>query len=131
MANVEEEASALAAAIQTPMRGSLLSSAEMTEETGYKGNDAEFEIGSSSPLEDPELVGPEAAADARARRIYMTKCSNESEALRQENKTWDFFLAQMSDWNERERSWEQFRKEVGSSRVLGRRTGLKGKLNVG
>ena len=76
-----------------------------------------------SPLEDPDLVGAEAAARARAARLYMRRCGDE-EALRQEMKSWDFMLGQMGDWRERERSWEQFRREVGRSRVLGRRIGL-------
>ena len=75
-----------------------------------------------SPQEDPDLVGHEAAARARQTRLYMQRCGDE-EALRQEKKTWDFMLGQMNDWRERERSWEQFRREVGRSRVLGRRGG--------
>ena len=89
--------------------------------------DEDDEEGSVNPLEDPDLVGHEAAATAKAQRLYMRRC-NEEEALRQEKKTWDFMLAQMADWKEREKSWEKFRKEVGRSRLLGRRTGLRGSV---
>ena len=71
------------------------------------------------PLEDPELVGTVAATAARERRLYMEKCSSEREALRQENKSWDFMLGQMSDWQERERSWEGFKKNVEGRKLLG------------
>ncbi len=80
------------------------------------------------PLEDPDLVGPEAAERARVQRLYMQTCKEE-EALRLESKTWDFMLSQMGDWKEREKSWEKFRKEVGRSRLLGRRTGLRGSVS--
>ncbi|PGH16658.1 hypothetical protein AJ79_01530 [Helicocarpus griseus UAMH5409] len=30
----------------------------------------------------------------------------------QESKTWDFMLAQMADWEERERSWKKFKDEM-------------------
>ena len=72
-----------------------------------------------SPLEDPELVGTAAASAARERRLYMTKCINGREALRQENKTWDFMLGQMADWTERERSWDGFKKNVEGRKLLG------------
>ena len=66
------------------------------------------------PLEDPDLVGVEAANVARERRLYMAKCKDE-EALRQESKSWDFMLAQMADWQSRERSWERFQRERKNS----------------
>lgn len=58
----------------------------------------------------------------------------EDEALRaQEAKTWDFMLAQMADWEERERSWKKFKEEAekkvdaGVFRGQGLRLGLGGK----
>ncbi|MCJ1312226.1 hypothetical protein MMC25_005900 [Agyrium rufum] len=77
-----------------------------------------------NPREDPALVGHAAAREARERRLYLENHDREQAALNQESKTWDFMLSQMADWNERERSWEKFRKEVGRSRILGRRLGL-------
>ncbi|MCJ1464492.1 hypothetical protein MMC07_003105 [Pseudocyphellaria aurata] len=69
-----------------------------------------------SPLEDPELVGPEAAAHATARR----RCAEEQALLlKEEQQSWDFMLAQMADWKERERSWEGFRRGVQEKRFLG------------
>ena len=73
------------------------------------------------PLEDPDLVGPTAARQARERRLYLAKHEREQAAMRQEAKSWDFMLAQMADWKEREKSWDNFRREVGRTRVLGRR----------
>ncbi len=90
--------------------------------------DNEEDATGAYPLEDPDLVGPEAAARARVQRLYMQTCKEE-EALRLESKTWDFMLSQMGDWKEREKSWEKFRKEVGRSRLLGRRTGLRGSVS--
>ncbi|KAL9117502.1 MAG: hypothetical protein Q9187_005961 [Circinaria calcarea] len=76
------------------------------------------------PHEDPVLVGPHAAQQARERRLYLEKHESEQLVLRQENKSWDFMLSQMTDWRERERSWENFRRDVGRTRMLGRRLGL-------
>jgi mannitol-1-phosphate 5-dehydrogenase len=46
-------------------------------------------------------------------------------ALRaQESKTWDFMLAQMADWEERERSWKKFRDDVDKKSGIGVKTGL-------
>ncbi|MCJ1238659.1 hypothetical protein MMC14_006650 [Varicellaria rhodocarpa] len=75
---------------------------------------AEAEIHSATrfPLEDPDLVGPLAAKQARDRRLYLEKHANEQAAMNQESKTWDFMLSQMADWGERERSWEGFRRDV-------------------
>jgi hypothetical protein len=87
-----------------------------------------------SPLEDPHLVGEVAAARAKASRIYMAKelaaarkIQAEDMMLRQEIRTWDFMIAQMTDWEERERSWKNFRTEVGRTKLLGKRLGLRGR----
>ena len=81
-----------------------------------------------SPLEDPQLVGEEAAARARDQRLYRERCLRGEEALRNENKGWDFMMAQMADWEERERSWMRFRESV---RGPGRRTMLARRIGVG
>ncbi|OCL03115.1 hypothetical protein AOQ84DRAFT_160209 [Glonium stellatum] len=77
------------------------------------------------PLEDPYLVGEEAAGRARAQRIYREMCLRGDEAVRYEGKAWEFMLAQMTDWEERERSWGRFREQVGRTKLLGRRIGLR------
>jgi hypothetical protein len=41
-----------------------------------------------------------------------TACQGADEALKQEAKTWDFMIVQMSDWKRREQSWKKFRDEV-------------------
>ena len=74
-------------------------------------------------LEDPQLVGEEAAAanrKARDRREGM-------EVLEREDMRWDWLLAQMSDWDERERCWNNFRREVegGTRAKLARRLGKR------
>ena len=70
------------------------------------------------PHEDPDLVGPAAATAARERRLYLQGCAREErarrerDALRREDASWNFMLAQMADWAARERSWEEFRRSV-------------------
>lgn len=78
-----------------------------------------------SPFEDPSLVGEEAAQRARAQRLYREKCRRGEEALRHESKAWDFMLAQMADWEERQRSWGQFKTQVKRTKLLSRRIGLR------
>jgi len=83
----------------------------------------------NNPMEDPALVGEIAAARAKEQRIYRENCMRDSrEALRYESKSWDFMLAQMVDWDEREQSWNKFRKEVsgGRRKMLARRIGFRG-----
>jgi len=74
--------------------------------------------------EDPYLVGEEAARIAKEERLRR---ENGWGVLEREDKRWDWLLAQMSDWEERDRSWKKFRKEVeeGKRGKLARRMGLK------
>lgn len=91
------------------------------------------------PLEDEELVGKEAAEQARQERLGWGR-----EVLIREDKRWDWLLGkfcysgnirnpsqhhtdQMKDWEEREKSWNKFRMEVeqGKRGKLARRLGLK------
>lgn len=81
-----------------------------------------------SPLEDPTLVGEVAAARAKSSRLYRENAMRDPlEALRNENKKWDFMLAQMKDWDEREQSWNNFRRDLNGGRrlKLARRIGFK------
>jgi len=73
--------------------------------------------------EDPELVGEEAARVAREERLRR---ENGWEVLEREDRRWDWLLAQMSDWEERDRSWKRYRREVeeGKRGKLARRLGL-------
>jgi len=48
-----------------------------------------------------------------------------SEGLDYESAGWDFFLRQMADWEDREKSWRAFREGRGSR---GMRKKLFGKL---
>ncbi|KAK7543096.1 hypothetical protein IWX49DRAFT_595600 [Phyllosticta citricarpa] len=68
----------------------------------------------SFPLEDPSLVGEAAARRARQQRLYREACRRHEHAERvaAEGRAWDFLLAQMTDWDDRERSWGAFRREV-------------------
>jgi hypothetical protein len=82
-----------------------------------------------NPMEDPALVGETAAARAKEQRLYRENCMRDSrEALKYESKSWDFMLAQMVDWDEREQSWNRFRTEVagGRRKMLARRIGFRG-----
>lgn len=98
-------------------------SASTTTLTAYP-----VQVGSSSepinPLEDPYLVGEEAAGRARAARVYREMCLRGEETTRYESRSWDFMWGQMSDWDERQKSWTSFRKRVGQTKLLGRRLGL-------
>ena len=78
----------------------------------------------SFPLEDPALVGPEAAAHATARRLYLERCAEEEALMKEEQKGWDFMVGQMADWREREKSWEGFRKGFQEKRFLGGMGGM-------
>ncbi|KAF2423772.1 hypothetical protein EJ08DRAFT_700889 [Tothia fuscella] len=80
------------------------------------------------PREDPELVGEMAAQRAKEQRLYREKCKNDPKAaLSYESKGWDFMLAQMKDWEEREQSWSNFRNDIagGRRKMLARRIGWK------
>ncbi|KAE8454479.1 hypothetical protein EG329_000102 [Mollisiaceae sp. DMI_Dod_QoI] len=75
--------------------------------------------------EDPYLVGEQAAEENRQERL---KRENGWGVLEKEDKRWDWLIAQMSDWEERDKSWKKFRKEVeGAKRgKLAKRLGLRG-----
>jgi hypothetical protein len=77
------------------------------------------------PLEDPHLVGEEAAARARRERLAR---ENGDDVLIREDRRWDFFLAQMSDWEERERTWNKFRRETELKQSRGRMGGIGRRL---
>ncbi|SPJ80128.1 uncharacterized protein FTOL_08520 [Fusarium torulosum] len=74
------------------------------------------------PLEDPYLVGEEAAA--RTRRERLARESGEDILIR-EDRQWDWFLARMKDSDERQRSLTGYRREAeaGSRKKLFRRMG--------
>ncbi|PSN69166.1 hypothetical protein BS50DRAFT_334621 [Corynespora cassiicola Philippines] len=87
------------------------------------------QVGSSSepvsPLEDPYLVGEDAARRARTARVYREMCLRETETNRHESRSWDFMYGQMADWEDRDKSWRGFRHRVGQTKLLGRRLGLR------
>jgi len=60
-------------------------------------------------LEDPYLVGEEAAAEARRERLLR---ENGDDILIREDKHWDWLLAQMESWDAREKSWQKYHREV-------------------
>ncbi|KAK2592281.1 hypothetical protein QQS21_010034 [Conoideocrella luteorostrata] len=61
------------------------------------------------PLEDPYLVGEVAAAQARRERLLR---ETGEDILVREDRQWDWLLAQMTKWDERERSWARFRRDA-------------------
>ncbi|KAI1161510.1 hypothetical protein F5B18DRAFT_653571 [Nemania serpens] len=75
-------------------------------------------------LEDPYLVGEEAAARARNERLAR---KYEDDILILEDRRWDRWLAQMRDVEERKRNWNTFRtnvdREMNNRRRLTRRFG--------
>ncbi|KAM5346540.1 hypothetical protein ACJ41O_009545 [Fusarium nematophilum] len=74
------------------------------------------------PLEDPYLVGEEAASRARQERLAR---ESGDDILIREDRQWDWFLARMKDSDERERNWTRLRREtdMGSRKKLLRRIG--------
>lgn len=74
-------------------------------------------------MEDPELVGEEAAERNRKER---ERRENGWGVLEKEDKRWDWLLAQMSDWEERDKSWKKFRQELegGKRGKLAKRLGM-------
>ncbi|TAQ83135.1 hypothetical protein B7494_g8541 [Chlorociboria aeruginascens] len=74
-------------------------------------------------IEDPHLVGQEVADRNREERLRR---ENGWAVLEEEDKRWDWLLAQMSDWEERDKSWKKFRKELegGKRARLARRLGM-------
>lgn len=74
-------------------------------------------------LEDPHLVGEEAAERNRQERLRREKGN---EVLEVEDRRWDWLLVQMSDWEERDKSWKKFRRELegGNRAKLARRLGV-------
>jgi hypothetical protein len=76
----------------------------------------ELPLKRTSPASPSREVDP--VLEARARR------ERDEEALREENKAWEFMLGQMKDWEERERSWKKFREGLEGKR----KAGLGGRL---
>ncbi|KAK7734741.1 hypothetical protein SLS53_007847 [Cytospora paraplurivora] len=85
---------------------------ERVNEDGGSGSVTPSSDGILRPLEDPYLVGEVAAA--RARRERMAR-ENDEEVLHNEDRRWDWFLAQTQDWEERNVSWKQFRRDMQTS----------------
>ncbi|KAL9468929.1 hypothetical protein ACSS6W_010623 [Trichoderma asperelloides] len=81
----------------------------MRDSTINRQNDSSE--GPPRPLEDPYLVGEQAAAEARRQRIAREV--NES-MLQEEDKQWDWMLAQMKTREERDRSWTRLRQEAAA-----------------
>ncbi|KAK7754638.1 hypothetical protein SLS62_003422 [Diatrype stigma] len=110
----------------TPPNTTTATTSAVAGGAGAGGDDA---LGGSSSsrarhLEDPHLVGEEAAA--RARRARLAR-ENGDDVLLREDQRWDWFLTQMKDREERDRSWANFRRELESgnrkrlARYIGRR----------
>jgi hypothetical protein len=74
--------------------------------------------------EDPQLVGEEAAEQNRQERLRR---ESGWDVLEREDKRWDWILAQMSDWKERDKSWKKYRKEVEA----GNRKKLSSRFRMG
>lgn len=72
-------------------------------------------------LEDPHLVGVDAAMQARTEREQREMVTKREQTRQLEDRSWDFMASQMADWEERDRSWNSFRTRVGGSRAKGAR----------
>ncbi|KAI9889891.1 MAG: hypothetical protein M1814_004726 [Vezdaea aestivalis] len=100
---------------------------EMKVVTGPRGaSDVEANELSAGldPAEDPYIVGTEAAERTKKERLVRLRREEGEELLEKEKKSWDFLIAQMADWDERERSWANFQKRLdGRKGLLNRRLG--------
>jgi len=67
--------------------------------------------------EDPYLVGEEVAEKNKQERL---KRENGWNILELEDKRWDWMLAQMSDWEDRNQSWRKFRKDLEKGKLAKR-----------
>jgi hypothetical protein len=85
---------------------------------------ASSSVDPANPLEDPYLVGEEAASRARAQRVYREMCLRGEEATIYESRSWDFMWGQMADWEERQKNWNNFRRPR-QTKLLGRLLGLR------
>ncbi|KAK8024063.1 hypothetical protein PG993_012129 [Apiospora rasikravindrae] len=72
------------------------------------------------PLEDPHLVGEEAAA--RARRARLAR-ENGDDILIREDRRWDWFLASLSDMEQRSQGLKDFETRQRRRATGGRRFG--------
>ncbi|KAK8099313.1 uncharacterized protein PG998_012554 [Apiospora kogelbergensis] len=72
------------------------------------------------PLEDPHLVGEEAAA--RARRARLAR-ENGDEILIREDRRWDWFLASLSEMEQRSQGLKDFENRQRRRATGGRRFG--------
>jgi hypothetical protein len=119
-----------AAAIETPAATTTIASSSsaspMAPASGAAA--AAAPLTPYSPAEDPDLVGEAAASRARSQRLYREGCLfDPREALRGESKSWDFMAVQMKDWDGRQPSWNNFRKDMDTGRrgKLAKRIGLR------
>jgi hypothetical protein len=76
-------------------------------------------------LEDPYLVGEEAANRARAQRVYREMCLRGEEATIYDSRSWEFMINQMADWEERGSSARNNRPRTGQRKLLGHRFGFR------
>ncbi|KAK3943128.1 hypothetical protein QBC46DRAFT_48292 [Diplogelasinospora grovesii] len=98
-------AAAASSSMESPKKMALERCAEEEEQQHQQRNRVR-------PLEDPYLVGEEAAARARRERLARESFFLGDEVLVREDRRWDWFLAQMSDWEEREASWKRYRQQA-------------------
>lgn len=69
-------------------------------------------------------MGEEAARRARAERLARER----EAALIGESRRWDLYLSQMNNWQERERNWSRFRREMDHDERKGFMRRISGRL---
>lgn len=78
---------------------------------------------SSSNVHLPTQTNPVERYPTHPLRQRASTTADFEEALRdQESRTWDFMIAQMADWEERQRDWQKFKADV--DRRMGSKLGL-------
>ncbi|WEW59763.1 hypothetical protein PRK78_005243 [Emydomyces testavorans] len=75
-------------------------------------SDLSFEPSHADEEPGPSDQRTNATATAITRQCSNTPVDYDEVLRAQESRNWDFMLAQMADWEERQRSWKKFKDEV-------------------
>lgn len=108
-----------------PSSSSPSASSSSSSPSSSDGNTSESGSRTPRPLEDPALVGEQAAEEARRERLRR---ENGDDILIREDKQWDWLLAQMETWEQRERSWAKYQREADRGQRRSLLRSVRGRL---
>ncbi|KAI0162074.1 hypothetical protein GGR57DRAFT_498420 [Xylariaceae sp. FL1272] len=95
------------------VEGALRAAMDRVSAANADAGQEDADGGRIRPLEDPYLVGEEAAARNRNARLARL---NGDEILIREDRRWDWWHAQMTSMAQREESWNAFRSNLENNR---------------